>query len=165
MSGFDEDILRITLGYDSTGRLETATQYDNATVGSGTVQDQVKYSFDGWGNLDTVQQDNNSAVVASGDEYELSYTFEKATTGRDTVRMATMKLPSGADYTLQYSSLGNAHDEEASRVTRIKKGKDPDPLTNYVRYDYLGLSTVVHREYPTVDIKQERYGSTSGTYP
>jgi len=162
---FDGDIKRISFGYDSSGRREKTTQYDNATVGSGTVQDEVQYTFDGWGNIEKVQQDNNSAVSGGGDDYELSYTFEKATTGRDTIRMATMTLPSTAGYTFQYSSLSNAHDEEASRVTRIKSGISPDPLTNYVRYYYNGLSTVVGREYPTVDIKQERFGGTSGSYP
>ncbi|MFG0252524.1 MAG: hypothetical protein ACF8NJ_06585, partial [Phycisphaerales bacterium JB038] len=35
VSGFDTAIRRITTGYDSLGRVETVTQYDNATVGSG----------------------------------------------------------------------------------------------------------------------------------
>jgi YD repeat-containing protein len=47
---FDGAVRRISTVFDSLGRASTVTQYDNATVGSGSVVDQVKYSFDGWGN-------------------------------------------------------------------------------------------------------------------
>ena len=33
------------------GRLQLVTQYDNATVGSGTVRDELKYDYDGWAVL------------------------------------------------------------------------------------------------------------------
>ncbi|MBL8762105.1 MAG: hypothetical protein JNL50_12465 [Phycisphaerae bacterium] len=45
------------------GQTQTVTQYDHATAGSGSVVDEVKYTYDDWGNVTLFEQDHNSAAA------------------------------------------------------------------------------------------------------
>ena len=156
-AGFDGDVRRISTTFDSLGRVQEVTQYDNATVGSGSVTDQVKYTYDGWGGVTKFEQDRNSEVGASGsiDDYEVSYTYEKATTGRNTIRRSSMTLPSGNVISINYSNT-NAKDDSASRVSNLKDGG-----VGLVAYKYLGSRTVVGTSYPLPDLLYLRYGASN----
>jgi RHS repeat-associated protein len=158
-SGFDGAVLRISTTYTSLGQRELVTQYDNATVGSGAVVDEVKFTYDGWGNLTKFEQDRNSAVGGGADDYEVSYAYEKATTGRNTLRRTSMTLPNGTATTFAYLSTGSLHDDVASRVTRVKIGD-----TILSGYQYNGLDSVVGTLYDEPDVMWKLSGST-GTYP
>jgi rod shape-determining protein MreB len=46
------------------GRRSLVDQYDNATAGSGTLVDEVKFTYDDWGPMSTLEQDHNGAVNA-----------------------------------------------------------------------------------------------------
>ena len=138
------------------------TQYDNATVGSGSVTDEVKFSYSDWGELRKYEQDNNSAVGAIGsvDDYEVAYAFEKAATGWRTVRRSTLTLPSGNVIDYKYRSVQNRHDDEISRVTHLNDG-----LEVVAFYEYNGLSQVVGTDYVAIDVMQNYFESTPGEYP
>ena len=162
-SGFDGAVRRITTAYQDRGVRATVTQYDNATVGSGTVVDGVAFSYDDWGNLSTFEQDRNSAVGASGsvDDYEISYAYAKATTGRNTLRRTSMTMPNGDVNTFKYLGTDNLHDNAASRVSRITRGE-----TALVAYKYNGLDNAAGTLYPQPDVMWLKYDpATSGSYP
>jgi hypothetical protein len=73
--------------YTSLGQESLVTQYDNATVGSGSVVNETKTTYDDWGNVEKYEEDRDSAVGAgTPNDYEVSYTYAKANTGRNTVR-------------------------------------------------------------------------------
>ena len=148
-SGFDGAVRRISMGYTSRGQISTVTQYDNATAGSGSVVDEVAYSYDGWGNISKFEQDRNSAVGASGsvDDYEVSYTYAKATSGRNTIRRASATMPSGNVITYDYLSANGNHDDEASRLSTLKDGTLR--LVDY-SYDGLGQVTVTDHKQPEI---------------
>ena len=154
-TGFDGAVRRISTTYDSLSRPDLVTQYDNATVGSGSVVDEVKYSYDGWGNVTKFEQDRNSAVGASGsvDDYEVSYSYAKATTGRNTIRRSDTTLPSGNVITIDYSL---DKDGSASRVSKLIDGS-----TTLVEYDYLGSGRVVGETYQEPEVFS-RWFTTSG---
>jgi len=158
---FDGAVRRISRTYNSRGLPELVTQYDNATVGSGTVADEVKYSYEGWGLISAFEQDRNSAVGAGGsvDDYEVSYTYVKATNGRNSVRRTFATLPSGNSLEYQYRNSGGLHDEEAGRVTLIVEGS-----TALVNYNYNGLDSAVGSYYYEPDVMSRQYGATSGSY-
>ncbi len=156
-SGFDGAVRRIVTAYDTLGRSDTVTQWDAAS--SGSVVDEVKYSYDYWGNLSKFEQDRNSTVAGGGDDYEVSYTWVKATNGRNTLRRDTVTLPSGKVLTYDYSTQGSKHDEEASRVTNLKDG-----ATVLVTYNYNGVGQVVGTDYPEPDVMSKQFTST-GVYP
>ena len=158
-TGFDGDVRRISMAFDGSGRTETVTQYDNATVGSGSVIDQVQYSYDGWGNVTNFEQDRNGEVGASGsvDDYEVSYAYAKSTTGRNAVRRSSMTLPSGTVVTLNYSDEYKSN--EASRVAKLVISE-----TTVARYEYLGASQVVGTDYPQPDVFSRVFDPSTGDY-
>jgi YD repeat-containing protein len=159
---FDGAVRRISTSYNSRGLRELVTQYDNATVGSGSVVDEVKFGYDGWENLTSFRQDRNSAVGATGsvDDYEVAYTWEKKTTGRNTLRRASVTLsPGGRTYDFTYRSAGGRFDDDVSRVTQITTGG-----TALVTYDYNGVGTVVGTYLDEPDMMWQQYTSTAGDY-
>ncbi len=163
--GFDDYVKRISTTYDVLGRRKLVTQYDNASTGSGNVRDEVAYSYDDWGNLALFEQDRNSAVGASGsvDDYEVSFTYAKASGGRNTIRRATEVIPSGATVSYDYLSAGGVLDDKASRVSQVKLAASPAIVL--AKYFYNGPADVVGMESPEPAIRWHRYGSTSGVYP
>jgi RHS repeat-associated protein len=162
-AAFDDDVLRIARAYDSLGRVSTVTQYDHATVGSGSVVDEVKYTYDDWGPVSKFQQDHDSAIGGT-QLRDIDYTYEKATSGRNTIRRTTMDLPDGTTLTYEYLDDSSLHDDEASRVTRIKIEASPSD-TAIAWYDYNGVGQVVGIDDLEVDVMSQQYGSTSGSYP
>jgi YD repeat-containing protein len=112
-SGFDGVVRRISTTVDSLGRVERVTQYDDATVGSGSVVDEVKYEYGGWGNLTSFKQDRDSAVGGSG-YWEVAYTYAKATDGRNTLRRTQVTLPGGTVYKYHYRGGTGSHDADAA---------------------------------------------------
>ncbi|MEQ1735197.1 MAG: hypothetical protein ABL886_02050, partial [Rhodoglobus sp.] len=158
--GFDGAVRRIATTYDALGRAELVTQYDAAS--SGSVTDEVKSTWDGWGNLTKYEQDRNSAVGASGsvDDYEISYAFEKATSGRNTLRRTSMTMPSGAVTDYKYRTRDGLQDSVASRVTDLMRG-----ATTLAVYDYTGVGTVVGQAYPEPDVMWKQYSATWNDFP
>lgn len=157
---FDDAVERISTTYTDLGRVELVGQYDDATAGS--IVDEVKYSYDDWGNIEKFEQDLNSAVGASGsiDNYEVSYTYEKATGGRNTIRRSGVTMPSGNVLSYGYNSTSNALDDDSSRLSKITDGG-----VRLVDYDYLGAAQVVGTDHSQPDIMWNMYGSTSGSFP
>ena len=159
---FDGAVRRISMSYTDLGQVELVTQYDNATAGSGSVVDEVRYSYDGWGSVDTFEQDNNSAVGASGsvDDYEVSYAFAKATSGRNTIRKTSTTLPSGNVITYSYLSTNGKHDNDASRLSHLQDG-----ATRLVDYRYNGLAQVVGTIHQEPDIQWLLNAGNAETFP
>ncbi len=158
---FDDAVLRISTTYDDLGRRELVTQYDHATVGSGSVVDEVKFTYEDWGLISTFEQDHNSAVGASGsvDDYEISYTYAKSISGRNTIYRRTMVMPDGTTLTYTSESTDGLHDADARRVTKVKVG-----VNTLARYWYNGVGHVVGTELPEPDVEANLFSGTSGDY-
>jgi RHS repeat-associated protein len=132
-------------------------------VGSGSVVDQVAYTYDGWGNVSAFEQDRNGTVAPSGDQYAWGQAWAKNTSGRNAVRISALSLASGArteTWDLVYGTAGGRFDNDASRVTQVKSG-----ATALAQYDYNGLGTVVGTDYAEPDVMSMRYTSTPGDLP
>jgi RHS repeat-associated protein len=90
------------------------------------------------------------------DDYEVSYAYAKATSGRHSVRRSTMTTPGGNVITYSYAGNGNLHDWEANRVTQIKDGS-----VVLAHYDYNGGGHVVGIDLREADVYDFVYsGST-----
>jgi len=170
---FDDRVKRITMAYDSSGRVNTVTQYDNATAGSGTALDQVRYTYSNWDTVSKFEQDLNGLVGASGsiDDYEVGYA-ELPTThasilaeGGNTVRRTRMRYYHNAteleDIRFIYFNTTNSLDNDLSRVTRVYMADEFVPVATY---DYNGLGHLVGIDYNEPDVMWDMFG-TSGTYP
>jgi len=153
-SGFDGAVRRKSWTYDSLGRSSLVSQYDNATVGSGSVTDEVSYTYDGWGGITSYKQDKDSAVGGSG-YYEMAYAYAKATTGRNTIRRSSMTLPGGKVIAIEYTK---DKDDSISRVSRLTA------TVLLARYDYLGAGRVVATEYGQPNVAQRQYDLATESY-
>jgi RHS repeat-associated protein len=161
-SGFDGAILRIETTYDNLGRISEVVQYDNATVGSGTAQDGIKYTYDDWGDISMYEEDRNSAVTGGGDQYATSYTWDKATSGRYTLRKSAMTMSDSRTITYTYRTSGGLHDDEESRVSTVVDGG----TVTLAQYDYNGVDQVVGTTLNEASVKWKQYDlATQLTYP
>lgn len=163
-SGFDSTVRRISLTYDILSRLTRVTQWDNASAGSGTVLNEVAYSYDDWSNRTAIYLDRDSAVASSGgNEYAVTHTYVKATGGRNALRKSRTMIPGSGTgptggITYSYSTAG--HDDNVSRVSAISFDG-----TRVAEYEYLGMGSLVGVDYAQPDVFRRRYGTSSGTYP
>ncbi len=165
-SGFDGAVRRIGTTYTSRGQTQLVTQYDNAAVGSGSVVDEVKYTYDDWGNITSFEQDRDSTVGGGGNQYTVGYTWAKATPsgGHDTLRCTGMTLPGSGDtstITYTYDSASNVLDDAASRVSKLQTGGSP---TTRATYKYLGASRLVGTDVIEPDVYSRLYGSGTANY-
>jgi RHS repeat-associated protein len=156
-SGFDDAVERLQWAYTDLGQVETITSYDDPS--SGSVVNEVKYAYDGWGNVTSFKQDKDGTVGGSG-FHEVAYTWEEASTGRNTLRKTGATLPSGASLTYAYVSSAGRLDDAVSRVTQISHG-----ATAVVQYGYNGLGQVVATDFRQPAIEWFLAGSSSGSYP
>jgi len=155
---FDGDVRRITTAFADLGRRSTVTQYDNATVGSGSVVDEVKFTYDDWGNISNYEQDHDSTVGGGGSlsDYEIQYTYELDEDGRPAVRRTGMTLPSGNAITYSYST--GIYDE-ADRVASVLDG-----AVTMASYKYMGAGMVVRTTYNQPGIFSSLYTTNVNTY-
>lgn len=118
--GYDNAVLRISHTYDALGRTSLVTQWNHANPGSGSVVNEVKYSYDDWGNVGVFEQDRNSAVSSGlGDEYAVSYIYAKTTGGPDNLRTTSVSIP-GETIAYTYSSGGGARPDQRTALLTHK---------------------------------------------
>ena len=145
-SAFDGAVRRISTTYLSRGLVNKVTQYDNAAVGSGSLVDDVKYTYDDWGNVYQFQQDVDSDLDGSASgraAFQVDYAYAKATTGRNTIRRTGMTLPGATAVSFDYVSTGGRLDDAASRVTRVGVDTSIASKVPVAQYEYLGAARLV----------------------
>jgi len=166
-SGFDDAVLRISTTYLARGLVDKVTQYDHATAGSGDVVDDLRFTYDDWGNISAFIQDVDSDLddtPAGRDSFQLSHTYAKATTGRNTIRRSQTTLPGSRLASYVYQSAGGRLDDAASRVTRISVGVGI-VLTPAVDYEYLGLDRVAGTDLLQPDARWNLFEGATGSNP
>ncbi|MBI4663653.1 MAG: RHS repeat-associated core domain-containing protein, partial [Verrucomicrobia bacterium] len=73
-SNVDGAVRRLTRSYEARGLLEKLTSYDNATPGSGSVVNEVKYEYNGFMLLTKESQSHQGAVTSSTPAVQYGYT-------------------------------------------------------------------------------------------
>ncbi|MBL9030839.1 MAG: RHS repeat-associated core domain-containing protein [Phycisphaerae bacterium] len=170
--GFDGAVRRISTTYLPRGLVNKVTQYDNAAVGSGSLVDDVKYTYDDWGNVYQFKQDVDSdldGTPAGRAAFQVDYSYAMVTTGRNTIRRTGMNLPGATAVTFNYISTGGRLDDAASRVTRVNVAvgpNDPSPVP-VAQYEYLGGARLVGTDLLQPKARSNYFeGAVSGTpYP
>lgn len=118
--------------------IASITSYDNATVGSGSVVNEVKSEYNDFSQLTTEYQSHSGAVdTSTTPKMEYAYADGSA----NTIRRVSQTYPDGRVMTYDYGTSG-AMNDVLSRVESLKEG------TNLMaRYTYLGLGEIVRVEY------------------
>ncbi len=140
-SGVDDAIRRIATEYDVLGRKSQITSYDNPTVGSGSIVNDLAFVYDDFGQLITEYQEHGGAVNTST-SLKVQYAYEAGTANN--VRLSKMTYPDGRELNYDYGSTGST-DDALSRVASLI---DDDGSTHLVDYSYLGRNTFAKTDYP-----------------
>ena len=152
-TGTDGTVRRIETAYDVRGLVDRITSYDNATVGSGTVLNEVVPTYNGFGQVTSESQSHTGAVNV-GTTPRVQYTYADGSS--NTIRPTGMTYPNGRVVTYSYGTAGTLGDL-ASRVTELKEG-----ASARVEYGYLGLSGVVTTRYPEPGVTYTLVGTAGG---
>ena len=150
-SGVDGAVRRISTTYEVRGLPLKTTSYDNATVGSGTVVNEVERIHNSFGQLVTEYQEHSGAVNTST-SMKVQYAYADGSANH--VRQTSLTYPNGRMITYDYGSSGSI-DDVLSRVRAIKDGS-----LELAVYSYVGAQTFVQVDYTEPDM---RYDLAMGT--
>ncbi len=152
-SGVDSAVRRIATEYDVLGRKSRTTWYDNPTVGSGSIVNDLAFVYDDFGQLITEYQEHGGAVNTST-SLKVQCAYEDGTDNN--VRRTKMTYPDGRELNYNYGSAGSMDDA----LSRVASFIDDDGSTHLVDYSYLGRQTFVQTDYGEPDL---RYDLAMGT--
>ena len=139
----DDSVLRISTTFNNRGLEETITTYDNATVGSGAIVNQVKKEYDAFNQMISDAQEHGGAVDASSPK--VTYTFSDGS--NSALRKLTVSTPSGHKVNYDYgaaNSIADAFNRPASLKVDGETG-------NLVEYEFIGLVLNSKIKFPTPD--------------
>ena len=143
-SGVDGAVRRLASSYEVRGMRFKLSSYDNATVGSGSLVNEVQFAYNDFGQLIADYQ-SHSGAVNTGSTPKVQYGY--ANGSGNTIRPTSLTYPNGRVISYDYSTAGSIPDA-SSRIDAIKDGG-----TALAQYSYLGLGTFVITDYTEPDIK------------
>ena len=151
--------------YDLRGQVETLTSYDNATVGSGNVVNQVVCEYDEHGLLVKEYQEHDGAKDANtpyvGYNYDTTASSGVLTKG---LRLTSLRYPNGRLVHYTYGSSGSTADA-LGRIAAINDDDSGSPGDALAEYGHLGSGSIVQVDYPEPDIRYDlAYGAGDDPY-
>lgn len=155
-SGVEGTVLRLSTAYEVRGLIAGLTSYDNATIGTGSIVNDVTLTYNSFGQTISDAQSHSGAVVAGTPKVQYSYSDGST----NMIRPTTLIYPNGREITIDYGTAGSTNDS-LSRVS----GLVDDDTTTLVNYTYLGSRTPVQTTYPQPSTQHTLLGSTSGNNP
>ena len=130
-TGIDTAVLRISSTYEVRGMKQNLTSYDNATVGSGSIVNDVQFAYNSYWQLVADYQSHSGAVhVSTTPNVQYAYADGSA----NTVRPMDLIYPNGRVLNYDYGTAGGIADS-ASRIASLI---DNDGVTHLADYSYLG---------------------------
>ncbi len=157
-SGIDNAVLRISRTYEVRGLIQNVTSYDNATVGSGNVVNDIEYEYNGFGQAEKAYQ-SHSGAVNIGSSPKVQYSFANGSSNH--IRPAKMTYPNGRILRYEYDS----GDNELSRPSYLADDNSGSVGTHLAEYSYLGMSNVIEVDYTEPDLRMDlAHGSGSDPY-
>ena len=128
-TGVDGTVRRVSTTYDIRGLREKITSYDNATVGSGTVINELVYEYNDLGQATKEYQEHEGAKDAStlyvGYNYDTTAASGEYTKG---LRPTSVRYPNARLVHLTYGTSGGT-DDVLGRVEAIKDDSGGSPGT------------------------------------
>ena len=134
-TGVDDDVRRVQRTYEVRGMLETVTSYDNATVGTGSVLNDVKFVYNDFGQLTTEYQDHE-AVVNTSTTLKVGYSYADGSDNH--IRPTKVTYPNDRELNFNYGTGGSVSDN----LSRVASLIDNDGSTHLADYGYLGTGGI-----------------------
>ena len=139
-SGVDGTVLRISRVYEVRGMLQNLTSYNNATVGSGSVVNDVLLGYNVFAQLAGDYQSHSGAAGTSSPSVQYGYANGSA----NTVRPVSVTYPSGRVLNYSYGTAGGMND----LLSRIESLLDNDGTTQLAVYTRVGVDRTVQVSSP-----------------
>jgi RHS repeat-associated protein len=139
-TGINGTVRRIALEYTDRGQLSKVSSHNNATVGSGTIVNQVALSYNAFNQLIEDAQSHSGAVA--GGTPKVSYSYANGTANQ--IRRLTTTYPSDKLITMSYGTANSA-DDRLSRLASVALTGDPDPLGEFA---WMGAGRLVSLTMP-----------------
>ena len=115
----------------------TLSSYDNASVTSGTLVNQVRFAYNAFSQLVSDSQSHGGPVIASSTpQVSLSY----ADGSGNTIRPTALTYPDGRVLSYDYGTADGINDAVSRVGSLIDDDLEESPL---VEYSYLGLTSPV----------------------
>jgi RHS repeat-associated protein len=153
-SNTDNAVLQIAMTYEIRGMASTITSTNSATVGSGTIVNQVQLTYNTFGQLIEDEQAHSGAV--SGTTPSVQYAYDTGGSSSNEIRLNQLTYPNGRMVSYNFAS---GMDSTLNRVTSIS-----DTSATLASYTYLGLGAVVRITYPQPSVWLDLWGGTSGVF-
>lgn len=120
-AGVDGAVRRVSTSYDVRGLVEKITSYDNATIGSGGVVNEVVREYNDVGLLTREYQEHGGAKTGSTPYVGYNYD-EAATAGQFTkgLRRTSIRYPDGRLVPHTYGTSGS-DDDNLNRLGELMK--------------------------------------------
>jgi RHS repeat-associated protein len=161
LGGADDYVKSIGRAYDDLARVETITSYQNDD-GTGTVRNQIQYTYDDLGRITKSQQDHDGAV--DGSSPNVQYAYDTSATSNvfdDGARPESITYPSGRVIHYDYGTADAVDD----RLHRIQNLYETDTMgAHLAHYSYNGTGRTAVVDYPQPDVKLDYFQGSSGTY-
>jgi hypothetical protein len=158
-SGIDAAVLRLSWTYEVRGLLAKATSYDNATVGSGNVVNEVQFAYNDFGELENEYQ-SHSGAVNTGTTPKVNYAYADGSSNH--IRRTKITYPNGRLLHLGYNT---GDDANLGRVSFLSDDSGGSPGPHLAEYTYLGLATVAKVDYTEPDLRYDvAHGSGNDPY-
>jgi RHS repeat-associated protein len=150
----DGAVRPISRTYEVRGMLDKITSYDNATVGSGTIVNEVQFAYNDFSQLITEYQ-AHSGAVNTGTSPKVQYGYANGT--NNNYRPTSLTYPSGRVLDFNYGSTDSL-DDRLSRLVKIQQS-----AVDLVSYSYLGYDRTVRAIYgePGVELTYIKQGAES----
>ena len=154
----DTSILRIGKTYEVRGMIEYVTSYDESTIGTGNIVNQVLFIYDAFGQIVRDCQSHEGSVDL-GTTPEVAYGYSDGSD--NTTRQQTLTYPSGRVLYRDYGASGSM----ADAMSRVDALVDDDGIYILASYSYLGVGTAVITEYQEAAVQLTMIGTNGGNDP
>jgi RHS repeat-associated protein len=139
-TGIDGAVRRISLEYNARGLMTKVGSYNNATVGSGTLVNEVARSYDAFNQMIEDAQSHSGAV--DGSTPKVGYTYADGTA--NTTRRLSTTYPSGKLITMSYGAASSA-DDRLSRLAGVSLDGESGALGEFT---WMGAGRLVELAMP-----------------
>jgi RHS repeat-associated protein len=156
-TNIDGAVRRTSTTYEVRGMIERITHYDNATVGSGSVVNEVVLSYNDLGMLDKEYQEHEGAQDAN--TLYVQYLFDTTASGGKytrALRPSSVRYPNGRLVHFTYGATDSVADV-LHRLDALQDDSGGSPGMVLASYKYLGLGTIVSEDYEQPDVRLESF--------
>jgi RHS repeat-associated protein len=161
-SNVDSSVKSIAYGYNSLGQRNAATSYANNN-GTGTVLNQIVFTFEVNGGIQTEFQSHDGAINWSTcpQIWHQRDGSASSTLLVNGLRLARLHYPNGADLDFEYGGTAFTNpDNLQDRLSQISKVKftPASGTAQDITYLYNGVSRVVETDSTGPDIRRRMFG-------